>query len=95
MPYKANRGGKAPIHLRDAFCRYLDVPIYYPINLKLDTVKVGKERKVYPMKWLVGQLWNCTQILPPKYCNILHLGLGTTYAKAVRRLSADSDVIRI
>ena len=39
-------------------------------------------------KWLVGQLWNCTDILPNSYCQVLHLPQGSTYAKAGRRLGS-------
>ena len=95
MPYKANRGGKAPIRLRRALLRYLDIPVYYPVNLKLDTVIVGSKREILPLEWLVGQLWNCTNKLPRYYYGILHLPSGSTYAKAVRTLSMSSLEMRI
>ena len=58
MKYKPSRGGHAPGHLRDALLEYLDG------DSESDTVTVGYEERVMPLKWLVGQLWNCTDVLP-------------------------------
>jgi hypothetical protein len=39
--------------------------------------------------WLTGMLWNDTNIMPGILCNELDLPLGSTYARAVRRLRDD------
>lgn len=84
MIYKANRGGHAPGHLRDAFLEYLDV------DSESFTVIVGEEERVMSLKWLTGQLWNCTDILPHEYCTVLELRQGSTYAQAVRKIVAET-----
>ncbi|MBA7632945.1 hypothetical protein ES703_40501 [subsurface metagenome] len=84
MPYKANRGGHAPGHLRDAFLQYLDQ------GSDSDTVTVGESERVVSLRWLIGQLWNCTDILPHEYCAMLELRQGSTYAKAVRKIAMEA-----
>lgn len=83
MPYKASRGGHAPGHLRDALLEYLNE------GSDLDTVVVGEEERIVPLRWLVGQLWNCTDVLPQEYCAMLGIRQSSTYAKAVRRIAAE------
>lgn len=39
-------------------------------------------------RWLTGQLWNCTDVLPRNLCDDLEIYRGSTYAMAVRKLSA-------
>jgi hypothetical protein len=36
------------------------------------------------LRWLLGQLWNCTDILPDDACDDLLLPSGSSYAQAVR-----------
>jgi hypothetical protein len=38
------------------------------------------------LRWLSGQLWNCTDILPGSVCTELDLRQGSTYAQAARLL---------
>jgi hypothetical protein len=83
MRYKPNRGGHAPGHLRDAFLEYLDE------GSESDTVVVGEEERVVPLRWLIGQLWNCTDVLPSEYCSMLELEQGSTYAQAVRKIATE------
>jgi hypothetical protein len=81
MGYMPNLGGHAPGHLRDAFLEYLDG------DLESEVVTIGYEGKVMPLRWLLGQLWNCTDTLPGEYCAELELTPGSTYAQAVRKIA--------
>ena len=83
MAYRANRGGHAPGHLRDAFLEWLDK--YWFTDEDCDTVEIDGQRR--PLRWLIGQLWNCTDILPGSYCDELELQIGSTYAMAVRKVA--------
>jgi len=83
MSYRANRGGHAPGHLRDAFLEYLDRGCEIDLRHR---VKVGYEGKQMSIRSLIGLLWNCTDILPGHYCSELDLPAGSTYAIAVRKL---------
>ena len=63
MPYyKANRGGHAAGHLREAFCDFVDEWYAAKEGEVVDTVNV--DDKPRPVKWLLGQLWNCSDVLP-------------------------------
>jgi len=91
MPYKANKGGYAPGHLREAFLDYLGVGPNdfdgfegYPNR---DTVVVGDEQEKKPLRWLLGQLWNCTDVMPSEACEVLNLVPGSTYAQGVRKVA--------
>lgn len=83
MPYKANRGGHAPEHLREALLHYLDE------DSDSDMVTVGYDECAMPLRWVIGQLWNCTDVLPNDYCEIVDLAPGSTYAQAVRQMAAE------
>ncbi len=37
-------------------------------------------------RWLLGQLWDCTDHLPDRCCDFLTLPRGSTYARAARYL---------
>ena len=89
MTYSVLRGGHAPGHLRDAFVGWLDEPTRTEVEVGWD----GERRTV---SWLLGQLWNCTDILPSivrEQVNCLLYGepddFRNTYAAAVRRLKAE------
>jgi hypothetical protein len=49
----------------------------------------GMEARV---KWLTEELWDCTDPLPPLYCDDLGLASGATYADAARYLRHREDV---
>ena len=83
MKYKANRGGHAPGHLRDALVEWLDT------DSESDTIVVGEQERAVSLRWLIGQLWNCTDILPHEYCATLELRQGSTYAQAVRKIASE------
>jgi len=80
MPYEARRGGHAPGPLREAFTAWIDD------EEAGGTVEIdGHER---PLRWIVGQLWNCTDCLPGSSCDALGIPRGSSYAVAVRHLRA-------
>jgi hypothetical protein len=99
MPYKANRGGHAPGYLRDAFENAIDEsgefddswypqlgdeqPIFFNDPKLQDRWDIfsPKERG----RLLIGQLWNCTDIMPSNLCSNLDLPSGSTFAKGVRK----------
>jgi hypothetical protein len=45
----------------------------------------------HDIRWLLGALWNCTDVLPAGYCQQLDIEQGSTYAQAVRALRAQTD----
>jgi len=79
MKYKPNRGGHAPGFLRDAFQEWVEEG-----DQERKTVIIDDEKK--PLNWLLGQLWNCTDILPGCDCMLLDIPSGSTYAQAVRSI---------
>lgn len=79
MKYKPNRGGHAPGFLRDAFQEWVEEG-----DQEKKTVIIDDEEK--PLNWLLGQLWNCTDILPGCDCMLLDIPSGSTYAQAVRSI---------
>lgn len=70
--FSPTTGGHSPGHLRDAFLEYLE------------TGQVVIDEVERPIKWLLGQLWNCTDVLPRDDCYMLDIPCGSTYAQAVR-----------
>lgn len=98
--WQPNRGGHAPGYLRDAFelavdrgtrdwqTRWYEVLDEESIALS-DPAKQQMWNSFSPEergRWLTGQLWNCTDILPSTYCQTLDLPSGSTYAMAARIL---------
>lgn len=75
-----------PGHLRDAFCGYLDGDA----DAETVLVDIGYWERRKPVRWLVGQLWNCTDVLPSGYSAAVDLPSGSTYAQAVRKLAAET-----
>ncbi len=77
--YRANRGGHAPGHLREAFCELVETGEMPETDFWFDGNSRSKES-------LLGQLWNCTDIMSSFLCQDLDLPPGSTYAKGVRSL---------
>lgn len=82
--YNPAEGGHAPGHLREAFGDW--------VELGMENDMVGED--VFfdgpkPVNWLLGQLWNCTDIMPSGLCSDLDLSPGTTYAQAVRGIKSE------
>ena len=89
--FDPSRGGHAPGHLRDAFLGHLDEIGYrFPDPDAEIEVEVGYEPRRVPLRWLLGQLWNCTDTLPGEYRDLLQLPGRGTYAAAVRHIVASS-----
>jgi len=92
--YNPARGGHAPGHLRNAFCDWWEYPCglddrrQCPCDLD-ELVSIGDYGDRRPVRWLVGRLWNCTDIMPGDICNDLDLAPGSTYAQGVRRIAQD------
>ncbi len=72
-------------HLREVLQDYLDSDV--PAS-EFTVEHNGQERS---LSWLLGQLWDCTDVLPVGYCNQLELPQGSTYAQAVRRMKDRPD----
>ena len=75
--YKFGRhGGHVGGHLRDAFADFIEGPSedHFHDDKQLDLQK------------LTGLLWNCTDIMQSWCCSELEMPLGSTYARAVRKL---------
>jgi len=89
--YSASKGGHAPGTLRDAFEAFVyseaNVDDYWPEEVEEimegDWDNPPKEKTV---RWLLGQLYNCTDIMDRDLCNELDLDQGSTYAQGVRAL---------
>jgi hypothetical protein len=69
MRYKANRGGHAPGRLRDWFWRYLEAGRAIDGDLREEmveniTVHRFQLRGKTLEQWLLGQLWDCRDIMP-------------------------------
>ena len=97
--YSTSRGGHAPGHLREAFEEYwinppadfggreeAPVGLWRPEPGWIEKATVELDGEKVPMPWLVGQLWNCSDIMPEGLCSEMDLPPGTTYAQAVRTL---------
>jgi hypothetical protein len=80
MRYSPSRGGHAPGHLREAFVEWVEGGAD-PTGV---SVEVGYVEQVRPVRWIVGQLWNCTDVLPWYACDGLDIPRGSSYAQAVR-----------
>ena len=82
------KGGHAPSYLREAFSAFLDDEPALD-NVNLDTVRVaaGEDGEMKPLRWLVGRLWNCTDVLPGTEARFLELTGMQTYAAGARKLA--------
>ncbi len=101
--FTPGRGGHAPGRLREAFYDWLETAQLESATLE-DTVLVGWEESPETVRWLLGQLWNCTDLLPSgirgQVVDQLELGnwvepeeakrlrAGCTCAQIVRRLKS-------
>jgi hypothetical protein len=72
------------IHLREAFCRWVDEGM--PANAEAAEGYV-------PVRWsaekLLGRMTHCTDIMPRGVCEELELARGSTYSAAAQRLLAE------
>lgn len=101
--YSAGRGGLASDHLTEAFVACIEDPNSSPWysaledNDVLSFFRPEMQRRWTAMslkergRWLLGQLWNCSDIMPGSLCDDLELRHGRTYAVAARELKAWSS----
>jgi hypothetical protein len=104
--YRANLGGHAPGHLRDALCEALDradvgIVAHWSEAFADEEVLSHFDRDFqrswerWPVKrrakWLLGQLHNCTDIMGSMRCSSLDLPQGSTFARAVRKLREEFE----
>jgi hypothetical protein len=74
-------------HVRGAFAHWVEagmpdeIPGRGPEHFFYD----GKPRSA---RWLLGQLWHCSDIMPWNLCDDLDMQRGSSYAAAVQRVSA-------
>jgi hypothetical protein len=76
----------APTHLREALQEYLDS------DTPAKEFRVEHDGEDKSLEWLLGQLWNCTDVLPGGHCDQLDIPKGSTYAQAVRRMKERPDL---
>jgi hypothetical protein len=95
--YNAARGGHAPGHLRDALVEALEItwedrPWWELLEICFfDPAKQSwwdAATAVQRATWLLGQLWNCTDIAPHDICTDAYLQ-RRTYAALARKLKSD------
>jgi hypothetical protein len=99
MRYNASHGGHAPGHLRDALIEALefswadDLPWwnlleidFFDPNRKAAWARADAQTRAI---WLLGQLWNCTDIVPGDFCMTVGIPCGSSYAILARELKAE------
>lgn len=99
--YSASKGGHAPGYLREALADCLlsgEEPWYKPLAEEGAVDFAEAEQLDWwaslsledRRDWLLGQLWNCTDIAGSLLCSEVELPKGSsTYASIVRKLKAD------
>jgi hypothetical protein len=73
--YQPDLGGHAPGNLREAMQEWIDEGA---------TPMIEVDGQQHSDEWLLGQLGNCTDVMPSPYCFELDLPPGSTYAEGVR-----------
>lgn len=77
-----------PSHVCNAFLDYVDeCKCASEQGKDVSAVPVPDER--YPLDWLLGRLWCCTNILPDPARNFIGLPGESRYADAVRKIAED------
>jgi hypothetical protein len=72
MRYIPGLGGHAPDHLRRAFDRFIRHGMktgYFRKTVKVDKIQQSTS-------WLLGQLWNCTDNMPPYVIDLIQKKFG-------------------
>jgi hypothetical protein len=105
--YRANLGGHAPGHLRDALCQALEraeggIVAHWSEALADEEVlshidqDFQRSWERWPVKrrarWLLEQLHNCTDIMGRTMCSCLDLPPGATFARAARKLREELEL---
>jgi hypothetical protein len=76
----------SPVHLKDPFLDYLEeISNLYKKNYNLnDQIEIKDEKRT--LEWVIGRLWNCTDIMPRSTLEYFDLTAGMTYALFVRKM---------
>jgi hypothetical protein len=56
-------------------------------GVSLEELERPEEAGPDPARWLLGELWNCTDIMPGPTCALLNLPQGANYAMGVGQLA--------
>ena len=97
--FNASHGGHAPGHLRDALLDAIDAQFagggewwdelemffYNERRQQRWDGAAPKERA----RWVLGQLWNSTDIVPGSICDAAGVPMGSSFASLVRQLVLD------
>lgn len=94
--FQANRGGHAPGHLREWFEQYIEADQKIEGDVKEEIVEYLTQRRIALRgrsieEWLLGQLWDCTDIVPSALRSSVALVTDAehfTYGAAARALKA-------
>lgn len=77
----------APGHLREAFILWVEDGCNAPeIHEDQHGDPIFYDGEPRTTRWLLGQLWNCSDTIPGVVCSVLGVPQGTSYAQAVRGL---------
>ena len=97
--YVASRGGHAPGHLREALLEAVDdsafaeQPWWERLEISFYSQKQQTQWDLLGPKergrWLVGRLWNCTDVVPGSTCDAAGVPMGSSFASVVRQLLLD------
>ncbi len=74
-----------PGHIRNAFIELVEegetTLVFFDRDKNPRFEAMGRDEQ---LRWLSGQLWNCTDVLPSSACGELGIPQGSTYAQAAR-----------
>jgi hypothetical protein len=81
---------QGPDYLKTALNDYLETgEVELPAYPAYLSYVEGIQARVH---WLTEELWDCTDRLPPMYCEDLGLGDNASYADAARFLRRNEDI---
>jgi hypothetical protein len=76
-------------HLRTAFAVWIENRFPPEVDLDHFGDHIFNDGKPRSIRWLMGQLWHCSDIMPWDVCEQLDMPRGSTYASAVQLLAKD------
>ncbi len=99
MTYVASRGGHAPDYLRAAMVLAIEqgsnqkCAWFQCLELRFDdsgkAAWWSRSSTVERVRWLIGQLWNCSDTVPGEICEVVEIPRGSSYANLVRKLKSE------
>ena len=101
MKFNPSRGGHAPGYLRDALIDALqeswavkrewweltDISFFNP-SQQLWWHRLDQRHRAL---WVLGQLWNCTDVVPNGTCDFVAIRRGSSFATLARYLRSDME----